>query len=151
MKKLIPLLAFVLVADISHAATASPVLDASIQVAEVLTADNLEATKKAAAALADTARTADQPVIVTHASQIAASRTLTEARVHFKNVSEVIVKLAAGQGGYHIMTCPMVKADWVQNSTKVTNPFMGQAMPECGALKEPKPNVGMSRKGGCCG
>jgi len=151
MKKLLPLLALLLALSPSRAATANPVLDASLVVSEALTNDNLDAAKKAATALAETAKTSGQPVIATHAAEIATSTSLDEARVHFKAVSEVTVKLAAGQEGYYVLTCPMANADWVQKTTKVQNPYMGQSMPECGAVKGGKTSMGRPKKGGCCG
>ena len=41
-------------------------------------------------------------------------------------------KLAAGQSGYYVMHCPMKKADWVQTSSKVENPYGGKEMLSCG-------------------
>ncbi len=150
MKKLIPLLPLIIAAGLSQAA-ANPVLDASIVVSEALTNDNLNAAKKAATALAETAEAAGQKSIATHAAELAASKTLEEARGHFKAVSEETVKLAAGQAGYVVMTCPMANADWVQKTTKVQNPYMGQSMPACGAIKDGKTSMGPPKKGGCCG
>lgn len=150
MKKMLPLLALVLAAGLSHAA-ANPVLDASIVVSDALTNDNLNAAKKAATTLAETAKAADQKSVATYAAELAASNTLEEARVHFKAVSEETVKLAAGQAGYYVLTCPMANADWVQKTTKVQNPFMGQSMPACGAIKGGKTSMGPPKKGGCCG
>ncbi len=152
MKTLIPLLTLALAtfwsAGSSHA---NPVLDATIPVSQALTNDNLESARKAAAALAETAKTARQEAIATHAAQIAASKTLEEAREHFKAVSEETVKLAAGQEGYYVMTCPMAKADWVQKTTEVQNPYMGQSMPACGSIKGTKTSGSMVKMGGCCG
>ncbi len=150
MKKLLPLLALVLAAGLSHAA-ANPVLDASIVVSEALTNDNLDAAKKAATALAETAKADDQKSIATHAAELAASKTLEEARGHFKAVSEDTVKLATNLDGYYVMTCPMAKADWVQKTPEVQNPYMGQSMPACGSLKGVTTSMGTSKKGGCCG
>ena len=152
MKILIPLLILTVgVWSVGSSRAANPVLDASVLVSEALSHDNLEAARKSASALAKTAQAANQQAIATHAAEIATSKTLEEARVHFKAVSEDTVKLAAGVDGYYVMTCPMAKADWVQKTREVQNPYMGQSMPGCGSLKGDKTSMGMSKKGGTCG
>jgi hypothetical protein len=40
--------------------------------------------------------------------------------------------MAAGERGYHVMHCPMLKKDWVRSSDKVANPYGGKEMVDCG-------------------
>jgi len=141
-------------ANISQAASPNPVLDDYVAVAEALATDNLPAAKKAATALAEAAKTEKQASLADHASEIASSNSLDAAREHFKMASEDAVKLAADKDGYYVFTCPMAKADWVQKTTKVQNPYLGPDMSSCGSLKSGKsgsmPQT-MSMGGGCCG
>ncbi|CAN5749667.1 hypothetical protein BH09VER1_BH09VER1_11930 [soil metagenome] len=141
-------------ANRSHAAANNPVLDDYIAVAGALANDDLAAAKKAATALAETAKAEKQTALAEHAGMIASTDSLDAAREHFKMASEEAEKLATGKDGYYVMTCPMAKADWVQKTTKVQNPYLGQEMPDCGSLKTGKasstPST-MSMGGGCCG
>lgn len=59
------------------------------------------------------------------------------AREKFKLVSAEIIKLAEKEEGYIVMTCPMAgeKADWVQSSQEVRNPYHGARMLRCGGPK----------------
>ncbi|OJU98645.1 MAG: hypothetical protein BGO12_19880 [Verrucomicrobia bacterium 61-8] len=137
-------------ANNSHAAPADPVLDSYVAVADALAKDDLAAAKKAAGTLADTAKAEKQTSLADHAEMIASSDSLDAARGHFKMVSEEAVTLAQGKEGYYVMTCPMAKADWVQKTTKVSNPYMGQEMPGCGSIKGGA-SMGTMKMGGCCG
>ena len=44
--------------------------------------------------------------------------------------------MAAGQSGYYVVNCPMVKKDWVQISEKIGNPYYGKEMATCGEIKK---------------
>jgi hypothetical protein len=67
---------------------------------------------------------------------LAKGSSLKEARVAFEKLSEKAKKLAAGQSGYYIVNCPMLKKDWVQNSEKIANPYYGKEMASCGEIKK---------------
>jgi hypothetical protein len=64
------------------------------------------------------------------------SSSLKEARVAFEKLSDKAKKLAAGQSGYYIVNCPMLRKDWVQNSDKIGNPYYGKEMASCGEIKK---------------
>ena len=87
-----------------------------------LVADDLAGAKKAANDL-DAAGAA-----------LAQSETLDAARVAFVALSDQALKIAAGQSGYYILHCPMVKHDWVQTSKTVANPYGGKKMVTCGEI-----------------
>ncbi|MBN8707949.1 MAG: DUF3347 domain-containing protein [Verrucomicrobia bacterium] len=139
-------------ANRSQAASSNPVLDDYVIVAEALAKDDLAAAKKAASTLSEAATTEKLTSLANHASEIASSDSLDTAREHFKLASSEAGKLASGQDGYYVFTCPMAKAEWVQKTKKVQNPYMGQSMPGCGSLKNGKSgSKTMSMGGGCCG
>src|SRR3982751_3563282 len=85
-----------------------------------LLADDLAAAKTAAADLG------------VPGEPLAASTTLKDARAAFSSLSAEAEKLAAGQKGYFVMHCPMVKKDWVQTSKQVANPYSPKTMLTCG-------------------
>ena len=67
--------------------------------------------------------------------QVATGETLGFARDEFTKLSQVAVKVAAGQAGYYVMHCPVLDKDWVQTSKKVSNPYGGKEMIACGEIK----------------
>lgn len=154
MKKILTILTLTVaslgLASISQAADA--VLDSYVAVSIALVKDDLPTAKKAATALAETAKAGNQATLADHAGMVAASDSLDAARERFKMVSEEAVKLASGKKGYYVFTCPMAKAEWVQKTTEVQNPYMGQGMPGCGSLKSVKSgSVSPAMNMGCCG
>jgi hypothetical protein len=94
------------------------------KVRSALTADDLAGAKAAASELRDDGAT------------LAKSSSLKEARVAFETLSEKAKRLAAGQSGFYIVNCPMLKKDWVQNSEKIGNPYYGKEMASCGEIKK---------------
>jgi predicted transcriptional regulator len=89
-----------------------------------LVADDLAATKTAASDLAD------------EGAELAKSSSLKEARAAFEKLSDKAKQLAAGQSGYYVAHCPMLKKDWVQTSEKIANPYGGKEMVMCGEIKK---------------
>lgn len=94
------------------------------QVRAALAADDLAKAQKAATELGD------------EGSALAKSDKLATARTEFAKLSDHAVKLAAGQSGYYVANCPMVKKDWVQTSEKISNPYGGKDMLTCGSIKK---------------
>lgn len=89
-----------------------------------LAADDLAAAKKAAIDLGDEAKD------IANADKIAA------ARAGFARLSERAIPLTHGQSGYYVVNCPMLKKDWVQTSTQISNPYAGKSMLTCGVIKK---------------
>jgi len=89
-----------------------------------LAADNLADAKKAATDLGE----AGIP--------LANTDSIMMARKEFATLSDQAIKLASGQGGYYVVNCPMLKKDWVQTSTKISNPYAGSSMLTCGSVKK---------------
>jgi hypothetical protein len=99
-------------------------LSAYEKVHQALVADDLTGAQEAAADLGPSG------------ADLTKSKSLEEARNAFAKVSDEAAKLAAGQPGYYVMHCPMVKKDWVQISDKVANPYAGKGMISCGEIKK---------------
>lgn len=89
-----------------------------------LAGDNLASAKKAATELAE------------EGAPIAKAESIVIARNEFTTLSERAIKLAGGQSGYYVVNCPMLKKEWLQPSGKISNPYAGSSMPECGKIRK---------------
>ena len=89
-----------------------------------LAADDLSTAKSAAKDLGE------------EGSDIAQAGSLKDARTGFEKLSNRAKTLVAGQTGYHVFHCPMLKKDWVQSSTTVANPYGGKEMASCGEIQK---------------
>ena len=69
-------------------------------------------------------------------ASIANTNSLKDARAAFEKLSKRAVGLVAGQSGYYVVNCPMLKKDWVQTSTTIANPYSGKEMATCGEIKK---------------
>ena len=114
----------------------SELLSAYVKIADALAADDLGAAKTASAALVDHAGMAGEKQIREEATAVAKATNLSSARERFKTLSLSIEPLAPGADGYTVMTCAMARADWVQTSGDVKNPYYGKAMLSCGEPKK---------------
>lgn len=94
------------------------------KVRAALAADDLIAAKRATAEMGPDGTT------------IAQSKSITDARSAFEKASDKAETLAAGQASYFILHCPMAGKDWVQISTKPSNPYLGRQMASCGEMKK---------------
>lgn len=115
-----------------HHAHASALTDAQKQllagyetIRAALATDDLDGAKTAAAALSE----------LPAAAQLAKADSLNSARVAFKKLSNQAVRLAKGQAGYYVAHCPMAGSDWVQTTTKLSNPYLGPKMATCGHIQ----------------
>ncbi len=116
-----------------HHAHAAALTDAQKQflsgyehVRAALAADDLAAARSAAAAITDSAP----------AAQLSNAQSLAAARIAFKKLSDQAVRLTNGQTGYYVAHCPMASSDWVQTTTKISNPYLGKQMTDCGSIKD---------------
>lgn len=89
-----------------------------------LTADDLAAVKSAAKELGDEGAT------------LANAKSLDDARAAFEKLSDKAKSMIAGQSGFYVVHCPMLKKDWVQTSDKIANPYGGKTMTTCGEIKK---------------
>ncbi len=99
-------------------------LDGYEKVRVALAADDLSAAKTAAGELGE------------QGAALASSDTIKAARAEFTNLSERAIELGRGQEGYYVANCPMLKKDWLQTSTAISNPYAGKSMLECGVIRK---------------
>lgn len=116
----------------------SDILSSYAKISAALAADDLASAKKAATAVAEHAGMSDSKDIATKANAVAKATKIDAARDAFKALSAAVEPLAKGEKGYVVMHCPMLKADWVQTSSKVQNPYYGKSMLTCGEPKSSK-------------
>lgn len=64
------------------------------------------------------------------------SDTLADAREAFAVVSLKAVRLAKGRPGYYVAYCAKIDKEWVQTSTKISNPYGGRDMLTCGEIRK---------------
>ena len=69
------------------------------------------------------------------ADQLAAAKTLEDARTHFGDLSTVLVPIFQTEAipGVTAYMCSMKNKPWVQRGEKIQNPYYGTAMPTCGS------------------
>lgn len=118
----------VLSLTVSHAADLSAdekqFLDGYEKVRSALAADDVEGAKKAAVELGE------------QGAALSSSDKLSTVRSEFEKLSSRAIELGRGQDGYYVVNCPMLKKDWLQTSTKISNPYAGKSMPDCGVIKK---------------
>lgn len=109
-----------------------------------LAADDLAAAQKAGATISAHAgpiENAEKHSIkkIEAANKLTKAASLADAREAFKVLSKSAAHLASGKKGYYLAHCPMVpneEGNWVQTSTKISNPYMGKSMLTCGSIEE---------------
>ncbi len=111
-------------------------LEGYASVSTALYKDDLAAAKKAAAGMV---KHDEDSAMTKHAQAIADSKTIEDARMHFKKLSDAAIPVAKTEKTMHRMHCPMAMdgkgADWLQKSAdEVQNPYMGTKMPHCGKM-----------------
>jgi hypothetical protein len=121
-------------------AHADRMLEGYSAVATALYKDDLAATKKAAAGMVKHDK---DSAMAKHCQAIADSKTIEEARTHFKALSDAVIPVAKEKKIMHEMHCPMAFGDkganWLQKSgDEVQNPYFGAKMPHCGKLVKPE-------------
>ncbi len=99
-------------------------LDGYEKVRSALAADDVEGAKKAAVELGE------------QGAALSSSDKLSTVRSEFEKLSSRAIELGRGQDGYYVVNCPMLKKDWLQTSTKISNPYAGKSMPDCGVIKK---------------
>ena len=105
-------------------------------VSTALYKDDLAAAKKAAAGMVKHDK---DSAMAKHCQAIADSKTIEEARTHFKMLSDAAIPVAKEKKMMHEMHCPMAfdnkGANWLQKSgDEVQNPYFGAKMPHCGKM-----------------
>ena len=76
--------------------------------------------------------------VATEAEALARTSDLKSARAAFKPLSDSLIQYLAdhkARDAYVQVYCPMANASWLQAGKNVSNPYMGQAMSECGEIQ----------------
>jgi hypothetical protein len=98
-------------------------------VSTALYKDDLDAAKKAAT---EASKQTKDEAVAKHYQGIADSKSLDDARKHFKELSDLLIPVGK-MSGMHEMHCPHYKMNWLQKSAdEVQNPYAGKKMPHCG-------------------
>lgn len=119
-----------------HEAKSAHMFEGYAAVSTALYKDDLAAARKAAAGMAMHDK---DSAMSKHAQAIADSESIEDARMHFKELSDVAIPVAKTEKTMHQVHCPMAMdgkgADWLQKSAdEVQNPYMGTKMPHCGKM-----------------
>ena len=132
---------FLVAEDLSQGATSKEahtdhMLEGYLAVATALYKDDLAAAKKAAVGMVKHDK---DSAMATHCQAIADSKTIEDARTHFKMLSDTAIPSAKKEKMMHEMHCPMAfdnkGANWLQKSAdEVQNPYFGAKMPHCGKM-----------------
>ena len=120
-----------------------PVLEAFShyeQIRVALSNDTLAETATHAKALAPLAGAIAGAAARKAADQLAAAKTLEDARIHFGDLSAAVVPKfqAEGISGAHAYMCPMKQKPWMQRGDTMSNPYFGKAMSTCGSSLAPQ-------------
>ena len=110
------------------------------QIRVALSNDTLAETAKHAKALAPLAGAVAGTAAKKAADQLAAAKTLEDARIHFGDLSEALVPKFQSEGipGAHAYMCPMKQKPWMQRGDTMSNPYFGKAMATCGSPLAPQ-------------
>lgn len=138
----------VLVAGPAGATETSSLVDGYLAISTALADDDLATAKTSSGSLAQEAHATGNHALAEPAAKLAEAGTIEDARGTFKTLSNGVIKLTEGQAGYYVMTCPMVKAEWLQKTKELANPYMGKAMLKCGSIKN-GPSAGNGCGHGC--
>ena len=113
---------------------ASHMLEGYAVLSTALYKDDLAEAQKAAAGMVKHDK---DSAMATHCQAIAESKSLEEARGHFKELSDAAIPIAKAAKTMHVIHCPMAfggkGADWLQKTVdEIQNPCLGTKMPHCG-------------------
>ncbi|RYY36327.1 MAG: DUF3347 domain-containing protein [Sphingobacteriaceae bacterium] len=131
-------------ADLPDSQNVSKVLTSYIALKNELVKSDAEAGKKAAATLEDELIAVKGCAeAASMARAIAASGDIDEQRKAFLTLSKDIIPLAKGiktGDTMYVTHCPMANdgkgGDWLSEVKEIKNPYFGDTMLECGAVKE---------------
>ncbi|RME67827.1 MAG: DUF3347 domain-containing protein [Verrucomicrobia bacterium] len=104
-------------------------------VATALAHDDFEGAKKAAHKVAHFGECDGNEKLTALAMKVEKAPDIAAAREAFKAVSAAVIPLTENAGEHYVMTCPMAKADWIQTTKDVANPYFGSSMLKCGSVK----------------
>jgi hypothetical protein len=113
-----------------------------LRVQAALAGDKTDTVKADAAAIGHAAAALGEPAkaIVSAAKKVENARDLKAARLGFGEVSDALFAYAKASGatlpsGVREAYCPMVNKSWLQKGNKISNPYYGSEMLECGSFR----------------
>ena len=112
-----------------------------LQIQSSLAKDSMTGVAKNAAAIAKAVKgdaSAMPAAIGINAQSLADASDLKSARAAFKPLSDALIQYLAdhhAKNTYVEVYCPMAKASWLQSNKKVSNPYLGLDMPDCGEIR----------------
>ena len=119
---------------------ARSVFDQYLKISESLAADSMKGVAEEAAAMAE-----DMPkqqgfptAAAPQAEALAKAESIAAARKAFQPLSQSMEQYLRNKnikGAYYVAYCPMVKATWLQTTTKIRNPYYGKSMLDCGEIR----------------
>ena len=127
-------------------------VDPYLAIQQALAEDNLDGTKKGAAAFLGAMKKAPSPgdakeetdALIAPAKSIAEAADIAAARESFQPLTQEFATLLKHTGTtrktpLYLIHCPMAfgnkGADWVQSDKTVANPYFGASMLRCGSVK----------------
>ncbi len=119
-------------------------LDGYKSLKTALVNDNLNAAKKAAEEIQNAGEKMGEPVMTEFTAQIIEAETISDARLAFSVISDVLIDLVKEENpedtALYVAHCPMAfqnrGADWLQWEKEIRNPYFGDAMLTCGEITE---------------
>jgi hypothetical protein len=137
MKRILVFALFALALPLA-AAKPDPIFTRYEAVRQALLKDSLPAVKTASKELADAAKPANQPKLVTLATNVEKAADLKAARTAFGALSvEMIAYRKTIEGDKPVVAyCPMYQQSWLQPAGEIGNPYADASMRICGVIKE---------------
>lgn len=138
----------------SDRAQVDALVESYLDLRQLLAEDKFDGVAEALTTIAQTAQPlaeSGEAQVKPHAETLAESAATTpedigSARKTFQELSEALIALVkvvppsdAVAETLYVAYCPMAKASWLQATEKLSNPYMGQKMPQCGEVKETIP------------
>ena len=150
MKKLLFILAVVLIEFSAFAQNESLLLDNYIDVKNALVSSNGKAAAETINTLYNSVKNEEnfaQKAVLLKASEKLhkAGNSIDKQRAAFNDVSTVMWELVKGseivKGKVYYQYCPMKKAYWLSLEKEIRNPYFGSSMLTCGEVVETKDNT----------
>lgn len=118
-------------------------LDPYFRIQSALSDDKTDGVKVDATAIAVAAKALGEPgaPIAKAADVLANAADLAAARAAFGELSDAVIAFSESTkaqtgDGVTAMYCPMVKKQWLQKGSNVSNPYYGKSMLTCGEKKK---------------
>lgn len=125
------------VVAVSAFAAQQSLFDRYESVRQALLKNDVAAVQTAARDLGTAARAAKIDAVAAHAGQLAAAKTIKDARNGFAVVSQDMIAYRKGLSGATpvVLYCSMEKKSWLQPSASpVANPYLDESMRACGQV-----------------